>query len=69
MADNALATHLADVYLAHRGDSLGNDVIGAQQAGLRAAWLNRRGRPKLADARPYFEIASLAELITVCVDL
>lgn len=48
----------------HTGDSPGNDVKGAVNAGLGAVWLNRAGRPR--DARhpaPHYEIASLEELL------
>jgi putative hydrolase of the HAD superfamily len=50
----------------HVGDSPGNDIKGAVNAGLGAVWLNRRGKPR--DARhpaPHHEIASLTELLAL----
>ena len=44
------------------GDNLRRDVQGAQQAGLRAFWLNRDGREPELDVTPGAEIASLSEL-------
>jgi HAD superfamily hydrolase (TIGR01509 family) len=47
----------------HVGDSDVDDVKGAKAAGLRVAWLNRRGRPRRPDVpQPDFEIADLTEL-------
>lgn len=36
----------------HVGDDPHTDVIGAQQAGLYAAWINRKGLPWTADSTP-----------------
>ena len=36
----------------HVGDDPHTDVIGAQQAGLHAAWINRKGLPWTADSTP-----------------
>ena len=50
----------------HIGDSQGNDIKGAVNAGLGAVWLNRLAKPR--DARhpaPHHEIASLTELLTL----
>jgi len=44
------------------GDSLPNDVRGAQNAGWRAIWLNREGRDRPDGYTPDAEISSLAEL-------
>ena len=44
------------------GDSLRRDVHGAQQAGLRAFWLNRAGRERELDVMPDAEMTSLREL-------
>ena len=44
------------------GDSLRRDVQGAQQAGLRAFWLNRTGREHELDVTPDAEVGSLSEL-------
>ena len=42
------------------GDNYAGDALGAQAAGMRAVWLNRRGEPAPDGAVP--QIASLAEL-------
>lgn len=44
------------------GDSLRNDVRGAQDAGWRAIWLNRDGRDRRDGYEPDAEISSLVEL-------
>jgi FMN hydrolase / 5-amino-6-(5-phospho-D-ribitylamino)uracil phosphatase len=44
------------------GDSLRNDVRGAQNAGWRAIWLNRDGRELLDGYTPDAEIPNLMEL-------
>jgi 2-haloalkanoic acid dehalogenase type II len=47
----------------HVGDSLVDDVAGANAAGLRVAWVNRDGRARRSDApQPDFEIRELTEL-------
>lgn len=48
--------------IAHVGDSLRNDILPAQEVGLRTVWLNRGGTRKDAGIRPEAEILSLAEL-------
>ena len=45
------------------GDSLGRDIAGANAAGIRSIWINRRGRPRDQDIRPDAEIANLNELL------
>jgi len=49
------------------GDSLYFDVWGAQQAGLRAVWIEQRHRwmPDGLEATPDATIQSLAQLVTV----
>ena len=44
------------------GDSLSRDVVGAQQVGLRAVWVNRSGADPGDDARPDAQVADLREL-------
>lgn len=44
------------------GNSLPNDVVGAQQAGLRAVWFNPLGAAIPDGVRPDWTVASLAEL-------
>ena len=47
----------------HVGDSPGIDVAGAKDAGLKAVWINRSGRPLgEGEPEPHMEIRSLAEL-------
>jgi len=43
----------------HAGDDLESDVIGAQRAGLKAVWINRRGLPRPDGVRPDAELPSL----------
>lgn len=50
----------------HVGDSLTNDVLGAQQVGARSVWINREGQSNMTDIRPDFEITTLAEVIGIC---
>jgi FMN phosphatase YigB (HAD superfamily) len=62
----ALARAGVSVHAAvHVGDSLECDVAGAQAAGFKAVWLNRRGAENGSGLRPDAEITSLAELDTV----
>ncbi|MFC6015399.1 HAD family hydrolase [Plantactinospora solaniradicis] len=49
----------------HVGDSPDKDVQAAQEAGLRAVWLNRQGLPRPRGLRPDAEVRSLAELPSV----
>ena len=46
----------------HIGDHPGDDIAGAQQAGLRAIWFNPTGKAWEADRAPDAEIRSLTEL-------
>jgi 2-haloalkanoic acid dehalogenase type II len=47
----------------HVGDSQVDDLRGAKDAGLRVAWLNRRGRARLPGIpTPDFEIGDLTDL-------
>ena len=55
--------NLAPREVLHVGDSQVDDVYGASAAGLRVAWLNRRGRARLPGIpAPDFEIRDLSEL-------
>ena len=51
--------------LLHVGDSLANDVAGANGAGARSVWLNRTGRANDTPHVPDNEIASLSDLGTI----
>ena len=46
----------------HIGDHPGDDIAGAQQAGLRAVWFNPTGKSWDAEHAPDAEIRSLTEL-------
>lgn len=46
----------------HIGDHPGDDIAGAQQAGLRAIWFNPNGKAWEAERAPDAEIRSLIEL-------
>ena len=47
----------------HVGDHPEQDVLGAQRAGLRCAWINRERAPwPFAEPRPDLEFADLAAL-------
>ncbi|MCY1548415.1 5-amino-6-(5-phospho-D-ribitylamino)uracil phosphatase YigB [compost metagenome] len=46
----------------HIGDHPGDDIAGAQQAGLRAIWFNPAGKTWEAERLPDAEIRSLTEL-------
>ena len=48
------------------GDTLHTDILGAKEAGLWAAWVNRNNRSREdGDPQPDFEIADLGELETI----
>ncbi len=47
------------------GDNLNTDVVGAQNVGMPAAWLNRSGRESPADVNPDYEVKSVTELLTL----
>ena len=46
----------------HIGDHPGDDIAGAQQAGMRAIWYNPAGNPWEAEKLPDAEISSLTQL-------
>ena len=46
----------------HVGDSLKNDVNGAQNVGAHAVWLNREGIRNDTEIQPDYEVASLTEI-------
>ncbi|WP_326557063.1 HAD family hydrolase [Micromonospora sp. NBC_01796] len=49
----------------HVGDSLRADVRGAHAAGIRAAWINRRGQARPPDVPVAYEVADLSGLAGV----
>ncbi|KTC18759.1 HAD family hydrolase [Pseudomonas putida] len=46
----------------HIGDHPGDDIAGAQQAGLRAIWFNPQGKAWTAEGQPDAEIQRLSQL-------
>ncbi|MDU9391066.1 HAD family hydrolase [Pseudomonas japonica] len=46
----------------HIGDHPGDDIAGAQRAGLRAVWFNPQGKTWEAEGRPDAEIQRLSQL-------
>ncbi len=47
------------------GDNLNADVMGAQNVGMPAVWLNRNGRESPSDVNPDYEVKSATELLTL----
>ena len=52
-------------HMLHVGDSLENDVMCPQQAGIAAVWLNRTGRPASNTIIPEYQISTLHELTEI----
>lgn len=46
----------------HIGDHPGDDIAGAQRAGLRAVWFNPLGKPRVGEQAPDAEIQRLSQL-------
>lgn len=46
----------------HIGDSLTSDIRGAQNVGIKAIWINRKGKPMPDDISPDHTIANFEEL-------
>jgi len=55
----------SEAELLHVGDSLGNDVEGAHNAGIGCAWLNRDQTKNDTGIKPDYEIYSLTELLDI----
>ncbi|MDN4604097.1 HAD family hydrolase [Paenibacillus sp. F6_3S_P_1C] len=49
----------------HIGDSLVSDVQGAQNAGIKAVWLNRKGKSKPKQITPDYECKDLADVLHI----
>lgn len=47
----------------HVGDSLSSDVIGAQNIGIKVAWINRKNKDLPQKYSPDFIINSLSDLL------
>ena len=52
----------------HVGDSLEADVLGANNAGICSAWLNRLGKDNQTPISPDFEIRDLSELAALLLE-
>ena len=48
--------------LLHVGDHIEYDVRGANDAGVRSVWLNRKGESSVRGVKPDLEVTSLSEL-------
>lgn len=48
--------------LLHVGDSLDDDVVGANHAGAKSVWLNREGQTNPSHIKPDYQITSLLEI-------
>ncbi|MDP6947641.1 MAG: HAD-IA family hydrolase [Arenicellales bacterium] len=51
----------------HVGDHPLEDVIGAQQAGLTAVWMNRSGDAWSHEQQPHLQVSDLAELAVLLI--
>ncbi|MZQ86283.1 HAD-IA family hydrolase [Paenibacillus sp. 5J-6] len=70
MFQQALASYnLSPLEVLHVGDSLSSDVIGAQNAGIKVAWINRKHKALPENYYPDYIINSLQELISFFVPL
>ena len=49
-------------HVLHIGDDPGLDVLGALNAGMQTAWLNRAGNPWKHDNEPHISVSDLTEL-------
>ncbi|GIP33454.1 HAD family hydrolase [Paenibacillus sp. J2TS4] len=64
MFQEALAAYnLKPIEVLHVGDSLTSDVTGAQNVGIKAAWINRKNKELPQNYSPDYVVTSLNELI------
>ncbi|KRE24895.1 HAD family hydrolase [Paenibacillus sp. Soil522] len=64
MFQKALAEYnLKPIEVLHVGDSLTSDVAGAQNAGIKVAWINRKNKELPQNYSPDYIVNSLNELI------
>jgi 2-haloalkanoic acid dehalogenase type II len=64
MFQKALKTYnLNPTEVLHVGDSLTSDVAGAQRAGIKVAWINRKNKVLPQNVSPDYVVRSLEELI------
>ena len=62
MSGSLSPTHTHPQEIIHVGDSLHNDVGGAQAVGIRAIWVNRHQVRNETSIQPFAEITELSEL-------
>ncbi|NUU79835.1 HAD family hydrolase [Paenibacillus xylanilyticus] len=66
MFNEALAKYdLSRNDVIHIGDSLTSDVQGAQNAGIQAVWLNRKGKSKPGHIHPEYVCRDLIEVLNI----
>ncbi|HLO11690.1 MAG TPA: HAD family hydrolase [Pseudoneobacillus sp.] len=66
MFEHALTlTNFSPDEVLHVGDSLPGDVSGANQVGIKSAWLNRKGKPLSGDSKPTYVIENLNEILNL----
>ncbi|PWW07473.1 2-haloacid dehalogenase/putative hydrolase of the HAD superfamily [Paenibacillus cellulosilyticus] len=58
-----IAYNLQPFEVLHIGDSFTNDIIGAHNVGIKAAWINRKNKPHPEHCTPDYIVYSLTELI------
>lgn len=63
------AYNLSPLEVLHVGDSLSSDVVGAQNAGIKVAWINRKHKALPENYSPDYIINSLQELISLFAPL
>jgi len=52
------------------GDSLAHDIAGAQNVGMQAAWINRKGKALPEGIHPDFEVRALTDLLEIsCIKM
>ncbi len=51
------------------GNSLDSDIIGANEAGIKTVWLNRKKQENQSNINPDYEISSISELEFILNDL
>ena len=47
------------------GDNISLDIVGANNVGMKSAWINREGKNKSIDGEPDYELHSLTDLLRI----
>ena len=47
------------------GDNIRLDIVGAQNVGMKSAWINRERKTKSIDGEPDYELHSLIDLLRI----